>query len=266
MRFLPFAFVLASCASGQAPSNPDAFIARMREAAIGYSDRLQDFLCTQTMNRGTDNGSSGKHWRLLETREQELGYIAHKEHYKLLKVNGKTTNLEKRIKKGYFIPSGEFGTSLMWIFDPKAAAEFAWDHQEPDAGIGACVFRYRVQATTSTLVMASDADRVKMAHHGFVFADCSSGAIARIQIETEPASVVRNGRDMAIGVQSDIRYHPTIIAGQEFLLPQVAVETARFGDTLTKVEIDFQQYRKYESSSNIIFDDVPVKPEDPASP
>ncbi len=257
-RALALAFAMALCASGQA-TVPDALIPRMREAAVAYADHLQDFLCTQLTTRSTDDGSSGKHWRLLETRELELGYIAHKEHYRLLKVNGKTTDLEKRIKKGYFIPQGEFGTSLMKIFDPKAAAEFEWDREEAIGGMRTCVFRYRVPVTTTTLVMKADGDRVDVAHHGFVSADCETGAVTRIQIETEPASVLRNGRRTAIGMKSDVSYRNTAIGSREFLLPQQAVEIARYSNTLTKVEIQFQQYRKYESSSNITFDDGPKK-------
>jgi len=97
-----------------------------------------------------------------------------------------------------------------------------------------------------------------MAHHGFVSADCDTAAITRIQIETEPASLFRDGHERAIGVQIDIHYRPTAIASKEFLLPQQAVETARFDNTLTKVEIQFEQYRKYDSSSNITFDKDPV--------
>jgi hypothetical protein len=257
LRALPLAIALASYASGQVSdaSGHDALIARMREGAVTYADRLQDFLCTQLTARSTDQGSAGKHWRPLETQELELGYIAHKEHYRLLKVNGETTHLEERIKKGYFRPGGEFGTSLMKIFDPKAAAEFEWDREESIDGVRTCVFRYRVPLETSTQVMHSDGDNVKMAHHGFVFADCDTAAVRRIQIVTEPASVFRDGRRLALGMQADIRYRPTVIASKEFLLPHRAEEIVRFDQTLTKVEIQFQQYRKYESSSNITFDD-----------
>jgi hypothetical protein len=256
LRALPFAFALASCASAQV--SHDALIPRMRESAINYSDRLQDFLCTQLTRRSTDEGSSEKHWKLLETQELELGYIAHQEHYRLLKVNGKTTALEKRIKKGYFRPGGEFGTTLMKIFEPRAGAEFAWDHEETAGATRTCIFRYRVPVTTTTLMMTSDTDHVKMAHHGYVSADCETAAITRIQIETEPASLVRDGYEQAIGVQIDILYRPVTIASKEFLLPQQAVETARFGNTLTKVEIQFEQYRKYDSDSNITFDKDPA--------
>jgi hypothetical protein len=269
MRFgtLALCWALSLSATGQV-STPDAaaqqaMIARMRNAAINYADGLQDFLCTQLTTRSADSSGAGKHWRLLETRELELGYIAHKEHYRLLSVNGKTTDLDKRVKKGYFIPHGEFGTSLRLIFDPKAAAEFEWDHEESSPGKRSCFFRYRVPAATTTYIMRADADHMKLAHHGFVTADCDTGVVTRIQIETEPASVRRSGQELAIGMRLDVRYGPTTIASKEFLLPLQAIEIAHFGKTLTKVEIQFQQYRKYESSSNIVFDDQVIQPGKP---
>ncbi len=269
MRFgaLSLCWALSLSAPGQVPT-PDAaaqqaMIARMRDAAINYADGLQDFLCTQLTTRSADSSGAGKHWKLLETRELELGYIEHKEHYRLLSVNGKTTDPEKGVKKGYFIPHGEFGTSLRWIFDPKAAAEFEWDHEEASAGKRSCIFRYRVPVATTTYTMRADADRVKLAHHGFVTADCDTAAVTRIQIETDRASVRRNGQNLTIGMQLDLRYGPTTIADREFLLPLEAVEIAPFGRTLTKVQIQFRQYRKYEASSNIIWDDQPAKPKKP---
>jgi hypothetical protein len=256
---------LASCAYGQ--SSPfgepkhDALIARMRVAALQYAEELQDFLCTQLTTRTVDQSGSGKRWKLLETQELEVGYIAHKEHYRLVKVNGKTAELEGGVKKGYFAPSGEFGTALLWIFDPKAAAEFQWDHEESSAGKRSCVFHYRVPVTTTTLVMVADADRVRMGHHGFVTADCDSAMVIRTQTETDPASVNRQGREMAIGKRLDVRYGLTTIASKTFLLPQQAIEVAPFGRLLTRVEIRFQNYRKYDSSSNITFDDGTIKPD-----
>ena len=53
----------------------------------------------------------------------------------------------------------------------------------------------------------------------------------------------------------------TTIASKTFLLPQQAIEVAPFGRLLTRVEIRFQNYRKYDSSSNITFDDGTIKPD-----
>ncbi len=143
-----------------------AIVSMMREAALNYAGRLEDFLCTQLMKRSVDTSGSEKHYKLLETQELELGYVAHTEHYRLRSVNGKTTDLAKRVRKQYWIPGGEFGSALQGIFDPKAAATFEWDHEEPAAGMRSCVFRYRIPATSSTYEIQADQDRVKMAHHG----------------------------------------------------------------------------------------------------
>ena len=255
--FLTPFVLLAQSASTAPPAGIDrsALIARMRDAALNYADRLQDFLCTELTTRTADTSGTGKHWKRLETQELELGYIAHKEHSRLLKVNGKDRDPEKAVKKGYWNPGGEFGSSLLHIFAPKVAAQFDWDHEESSAGVRSCVFRYRIPVATSDYIIHADLDDVKMAHHGFVTADCETGAVMRIQMETEPASVKRGNQDIAIGMQLDLRYAPTRIGGNEFLLPQQAVETAPFGRILTKVEMQFRDYRKYDSSSNITFDD-----------
>jgi len=190
---------------------------------------------------------------VLETQEREVGYISHQERYRVLNVNGKPPGVEK-IKPGYFLPSGEFGTPLGYIFDPKPAAEFEWDHTEQSGGKRLCVFRYRVTTAESTIILYANGDRVHLRHHGLVYADCETAMPMRIQIEAEPASVVQKLSKIALGWKIDIHYAMTAIAEKEFLLPQSAEEIVRFGTTLTKVEIQFQQYRKYESSSTVTFD------------
>ncbi len=258
VRAALFAIPVLLSAQSPAPPNPaeqKALVARMREAALNYSDRLQDFLCTELLTRTADTSGTGKKWKLLETRELELGYISHQEHYRLVKVNGKATETDKRVKRGYWTPGGEFGSSLLYIFGPKVAAEFTWDHEESAGDARSCVFRYHVPVATSSLVINADMDHVKVAHGGFVTADCNTGAVMRFQLKTEPASVKRGGRDIAIGMELDLRYAMTAIGSGEFLLPQHAIEMAPFGPTETKAEIDFRDYRKYEASSNIVFDD-----------
>ena len=124
-------------------------------------------------------------------------------------MNGKATDPEKRVRHGYWKPGGEFGTSLGWIFDPKAEVQFVWDREESSAGVRSCVFRYRVPATTSTYTIQADADHVTMALHGSVTADWDTGAVTHVVMETEPASVKRGTMDVAIGMQLDLRYGPS---------------------------------------------------------
>ena len=254
---LALAVVLAPRASGQSPE-PDAaarngILARMKDAAVNYADRLQDFLCVQRIKRSKEDSGPFKHWQVLDTQDREVGYISHQEHFRVLSVNGKPPGVEK-IKPGYLLPGGEFGKPLGYIFDPESAAEFTWDHTEQSGGLRLCVFRYRVTTAKSTMILYANGDVVHMRHHGLVYANCETALPMQIQIEAEPASVVQKLSKIALGWNIGIHYATTVIGGREFLLPQAAVEIARFGSTQTKVEIQFQQYRKYESRSTVMFD------------
>jgi len=231
----------------------DSILERIKAAAIKYADSLQDFICIESIKRTKEEGLI-KRWQPLDTEDRELSYFSQKEHYRTLTVNGKPPSQNNQIKPGYFLPSGEFGPSLDYVFNPKNSAEFQWGHAEQAGSARLCVFRYRVTQKDGTMMIYANGDTVHMQHHGLIYADCDSATLARIQMETEPASVVQNGSKIALGWKIDIRYAMTPISGKEFLLPQQSEEQVRFGGTQTKVEIQFQQYKKYDSSSKVTFD------------
>ena len=232
----------------------DQVLSRMKEAARVYADRLQDFVCTQLQKRSTGASPTGTHWKLLETQESVLEYVNHKEHYSVLKVNGETLDPEKRIKRGHFIPGGEFATMLRKIFDPKAEAAFEWDHDETSGATHVCIFRYNVPQATSTLVMHADADNVQLGHHGMVWADCDTGAVTRFRIESDVKEVIRGKTHVPLQHRMEVLYAPATIGSQEFLLPQSVDESVLFYKTWTRVEIQFREYRKYDANSVIRFD------------
>jgi len=229
--------------------------ARMKEAALSYTDRLRDFTCTQFLKRSAGPSPDGPHWKLLDTQEAELDYVGHKEHYTLLQVNGQSADPAKRIKRGpYLTPGGEFGTFLQKIFNPKAQAEFAWDHQEGDGPERACAFRYNVPLATTTEVIQVNSGRVPVGHHGMVWADCDTGVVKRFRFESDFGEAEVGGRRVPVGFHLEVRFTPATIGSQQFLLPDRVEETSLFYKTWTKVEIQFQQYRKYDASSTISFD------------
>lgn len=254
-RFAILTAVAAMVARAQTPPDSAAIVARMREAALAYTDRLQNFTCTQFLTRSAGDAPDGPHWKLLDRQESVLEYVSHKEHYVLLKVNGETLDPQKRIRRGpYFTPGGEFGSMLRKIFNPNAQAEFEWDHEENSGGARTCVFRYRVPLATTTEVIQADADRVPLGHHGMVWADCATGAVTQFRIETDIGEVVRGGHRIPVGSRLEVRYAPATVGSQEFLLPQAALESSLFGKTWTRSEIRFEQYRKYDANSTITFD------------
>ncbi len=256
---------LAFCAGGQV-SAPGAaeqkvIVSRMRERALAYADRLQDFTCIQLISRSAGASPTGNRWKLLETQELELSYVGHRERRRLLKVNGESTDPEKRIKLGpYFTPSRAFGSGLREIFDPKGNPVFEWDHAETSPGGRVCVFRYRVPEASTTTEVTVNELRVKLGHRGIVYADCDTGSVVRFKSETARKKVTTHGRRVSVELRLDVRYAPTMIGSKEFLLPQTAMETALFNKTWTKAELQFQQYRKYDVNSTVQFDDTGRKP------
>jgi hypothetical protein len=234
------------------PAERSAIVSRMQEAARAYADRLQNFTCTQFLVRSAGNSPDGPHWKKLDTQEAELDYVDRKEHYTLLRVDGQATDATKRIKQGpYLTPGGEFGAMLQKIFTPQAQAGFEWDHEEADGAARSCVFRYKVSQATSTEVIRVDGDSVRVGHHGMVWADCETGSVKQFRLESDFGEVQlkRAGPRFPVGFQLDVHYAPVAIGAQEFLLPHTVEETSLFDKTWTRVEIRFEQYRKYDANS-----------------
>ena len=166
--------------------------------------------------------------------------------------------MEERPRKAYLIPGGEFG-AIGWPFLPKSAAEFTLDRREVTGDQQMCVLSYRIPAERTSIVMSVNGASVPLAYHGLTDAVCTTGEVHRLQIVTDigkgPAQV--NGtRLVNVGMELDIRYAPYAIAAASYILPSHAVLKGLFHTTLTRADIDFGNYRKYDVTSNIRFDDV----------
>jgi hypothetical protein len=253
------AVVLCRTAMSQAASaEKEQIVSRVKNWAVEYTNRLQDFLCTQSMTRYKGKTGPSPGWERLEHQQLDVSYKDKKVGYRRLSVDGRTDRIEQRVKKGYLIPGGEFG-AISWPFLPKSAAEFALDHREVVGGQTVCVLSYIVPSGRTNIVMGVNGASVPLAYHGVIEAVCDTGEIHRLEIVTDigkgPGRV--NGtRLVNVGMELDIRYAPYSIAGVSYLLPSHAILKGLFHTTLTRADIDFDNYRKYEVNSNISFDDV----------
>lgn len=238
----------------------------MLHYAATYTEQLQDFTCTQIMTRSgakveprpnARQQVAEPKWKTLETQEIELNFVGHREHYRLLKVNGDSKNPERKVKTGYTHTSGEFGSMMRAVFEPRSRAHFEWDHSAPAGDRNVCVFRYRVDRENSSMGLRTDRRREVLAYGGSVEADCATGQVLRIVSESEPD---RSG----FLIRTSIRYGPVTISDREFILPTRVENISGFDRTLTKADIRFENYRKYNADSSIRFDDE--VPDPPAKP
>lgn len=253
VRFLPVAVLIASCVPAQtpAPEEQQKSIEAVRKTALSYSERLPDFICTETARRYR-NSTSVPEWTLMDTLAIQLSYYGHREEYKLLTINGQKTKL-RYDEVGGSVSQGEFGSMLQEVFDPAAEATFAWQSRSTLRGRDVQVFRYSVTPGKAHYQLSYNSnDRHYSAvagRHGLVYV-APGGEILRITSEADdlPSNFPIDK------LHATLDYEFTDIGGRSFLVPHLAVVEMQAGILGSKNEIEFRDYRKFSAETGISFD------------
>ncbi|HWE51332.1 MAG TPA: hypothetical protein VG273_16185 [Bryobacteraceae bacterium] len=277
---------LSTLATGlfAAENPPDAavtgkLIDSMRESALSYDSRLPDFICTQTTHReirrepnpvtgikvsgqrGTASlpGSADVSWRPIDEIEQQVTYFGHKETYKLVSMNGKAIKKNETPPPGV-ASTGEFGSTLGGIFDPRSHADFEWKRWDKLRGHPVYVFSFSIAKENSAAQIAAGTSQLVVGYHGFLFVDREDSTIMRVTTEADipPDFPLQH-------VTHLLDYGQAIIAGERYLVPlhsemesRVTEDFANYGRLggtsplrYFRNKIDFKAYRKYGVESSL---------------
>ena len=232
-----------------------------RRAALSYTDSLPDFLCTESIKRMEDPQGLNR-WRQIDRLTVRLTYFGHKENYKLMAVNGQPTLLEY-LYVGGALTTGEFGSRLVAIFLPQSKAAFEWKGWTHLHGRRAAVLRYRIAKENSSFrIQFGKApvgpNSIFVAYRGEVSIDEQTHRVLRITAEAEIPMGFPIGQST-----SEIDYDFAEVGGREFLLPVRADSVTRSGHYKAENEVEFREYRKFQSDATISFDTVDEKPKPP---
>lgn len=260
---------------GPAIPPPDAvtqqkIIDLMKQYALTYTQSLPNFICVEVMRRYIDP-NAGDHYRSLGNVLAKVSYNEGQENYKVYSVNGhyEDTTLDKAGSTGGAISSGEFGSLMREIFEPKSQAEFGWDHWGTLRGRRMAVFNYMIDSGHSSWSItysaaAGDEQRIITAYKGLVYADPNTGEITRIKFVA-----VDIPRTFPVSQASEILdYDQVQISGQPYVCPLMATLNMTSGREKTKNEIEFRDYRRFDAGSTITYDmdaSAPPPPPLPAS-
>jgi len=263
-----------------APSAAEA--AKMLDAVRlwsgAYLASLPDFSCTRTVRQFRDRspvpvptcwvGSaekpvvppSGTHWRDAGSFSGEVAYVAGRDHFRVTLVNNKpfSGSLEQLGRDHAW---GEFGGLMLEIMDPRREAAFRWDRWEMLQGRRMAVFRYAVDLAHSHYSLrvplrhwrgaVSQSWIFPAAHHGFIYVDPQTGVLER-------SILYADGLDCAspLSAAGDVLDYSAIRIGEAtFQLPTRAVAYGRAQRTETREEIEYRDYRKFQSDSTVKFDE-----------
>ncbi len=245
-----------------------AIVGDMREYALGYSKNLPDFICTQVTRRygaakpGTRYGGSAAgdpSWQKLDELTIRLSYFEQKEDYKLILVNNSVAKQDYK-SLGGSTSSGDFGSMLKEIFEPRSEARFEWDRWTTLRGHRAMSFTYHVpQARSQWHIVVKDAGMdIVPAYHGRVVVEPGTHVVMRVTLVADgipPGFPVKKAEET-------LDYDYTDISGHTFLLPLKGEVDMDGGDFLTKNTLEFVLYKKYSAESEIKYAEAP--PEIPA--
>jgi len=255
----------ADSGDGDAPSDHDSsfdtssspigaaqerLIAQARDAAMRYSQKLPNFMCTQVTRRQLDPKGRGD-WRLLDEKTQMIMFFDGREHYADLRTRSRATG-EREVPTSA-LTTGEFGSLLKQIFEPDSHATFGWKRTDNVRGRSVHVLTYEVPAAYSKYLVSYSHGQQRVplfsGYRGLLFVDSDTGAVYRLTHETvglPPEVPMRQ-----IGVVIDYDY--AAVGGQLYLLPlSASVEVRHRKNTIIRNEVTFRSYQRYATDSRIV--------------
>jgi hypothetical protein len=240
--------------SPPAPS-PNEWNSVLQDAAvnaISYVRRLPDFICTQTVSR-YERFRNAEKWRMRDTLTVKLTYFEYHEKYDLVAVNNRPAHEAYR-STGGTVTEGEFGSTLLAVFNPTSKAAFRWSHWTRLRGHTAHVFAYSIDAAHSTYRLEFGQDGGPLATtvpgaHGFVYVDRETGEILRlIRIaDIDPDFAVKTA-------VLYVDYDYAEVAGRRHLVPWRSDTFSSTELVDTRNYVSFHDYRKFEGESTITFE------------
>jgi hypothetical protein len=238
----------------------------MKEYALAYTQSLPNFICTEATRRYIDpNG--GDAYRSLGILLSRISYHDGEEDNRIYSVNGKLQDMDMKraVVGGGSVSSGEFGSMMRAIFERDSEAEFGWDHWATLRGRRMAVFNYFIDSGHSQYSITygsseGDQQRIITAYSGLIYADPNTGEIDRITFHARdiPKSFPVNS------AEETLDYDSVDISGNPYIVPLYAKLYMTAGRDKTKNEIQFGNYRKFETGSTIFYGDSKITAAEPA--
>jgi hypothetical protein len=238
-----------------------AIIDEVREYALNYSKSLPNFLSTQVVRRyqagapGSryNSRSSEPSWVQVDLLTLRLSYFDQKEEYKLILHNNSPTTQDYK-SVGGATSTGEFGSLLRDIFEPRTHARFEWDGWARLRDQLVMAFHYSVeQANSQWGIEYEKKEHIVPAYSGRILIDKDTHVVMRVTLNADniPASFPVK---MATTI---LDYDYMDISGHQFLLPLKSETQMSADGVLSRNDTEFRLYRKYSAEAEIKYDITP---------
>jgi hypothetical protein len=227
----------------------EAIISDARTASDNFATTLPNYLVEQLTVRYFSQTFPAR-WQEIDQVTADLAYVDGKEDYRNFRIAGKP--IDRPEQSGSW-STGEFSTTLQDILSPVTNAAFHRRGEEKVKGRPAIVFNYTVAQSNSHWTMVSPDDRrYNPAYEGAIWVDKDTRRVLRIEQRTSSMP-----RDWPFkGAECILEYGFVKIDQKTYLLPATAENNACMSGsgTCTRNLIEFRNYRKFTTESNVRFD------------
>jgi hypothetical protein len=214
--------------------------------ALGQEKDLPNLTCVQTTRRFEDPDNSG--WRPIDTVVEQLTYFKHREHYKVLELNGQPASIAHE-QLHDAASSHEFGSVMRTIFLPRTQTEFAWQAWSGLRGRRMNVYAYRVQPFRSTFHVEGPGQSLDLvgAYHGLISIDSEKHFVHRVTVQFDDIPLSFPIQDVSLMLDYDYAR----IGDAVRLLPLQFEVRYRNGNQLVKNDVDYLNYQKLNTQSAV---------------
>lgn len=230
----------------------DDVISKARDLAFSFSQTLPNYVVKQVTNRYSTVPDSHKAyaWQALNVVTADLVYEDGKEHYTNTMVNGKPTEYVQQTGSW---SEGEFANMLLAVFSYPTHADFTDQKDVIIRDRKAWRYEYSVAQANSSWTLHADGKDVKPAYVGSVWIDKQTFRVLRLEMAARGLA----GDFPLDTAESAVDYGFVTIAGQDLLLPvdSDGLSCTRNTTECTRERTEYTNYRKFDASSNITFDD-----------
>jgi hypothetical protein len=236
------------------PSKEESFIDKARQLALEFTEQLPNYICNQMTTRYQTEGRPVS-WQPIDVVTAAVVYENGKESYHNIKINNKAVNKPMEELPGSW-SRGEFGTTLLDLFSPATAAAFRFRGDSTASGLPAAAYNFQVERPNSHWETRIGGQSIFPAYKGAVWLDKKSMRTLRIEMQARniPEEFPLDT------VEWVVEYAFVRIGTAQFLLPSHAENLScwRGSSRCARNAIDFRNYRKFTSESQIMATDSSI--------
>jgi hypothetical protein len=231
-------------------TSDDEIIQDARTNAATLTESLPNFLVQQATTRFFSEGFPA-HWQAIDNVTADVAYVDGKEDYRNIAINGTPTDRPPESSGSW--STGEFATTLQDVLSLATRAQFKRRGPATFGGRDCLVFDYHVEQPNSHwTIVAPDQRQYKPAYDGAIWIDRQTHYVVRIE---QRATLFP--RDFPFSrTECTISYAYVRIDRKSYLMPTTSEDVACMSGsgTCSRNALEFKNYRKFTTDSNVSFD------------